>query len=93
MIEDTAVVARAAEPMTAVVDAETVMLDPAKGAYYALGAIGTRIWQLLEQPIAVAELYATLMGEFDVDADTCRRDVDAFLDQLREANLVEVRTS
>lgn len=90
MLNDTAVLARATQPLTAEVDAETVMFDPDKGSYYALGLIGTRVWDLLQEPIALSRMLATLLAEFDVDEPTCRHDVQAFLEQLTGAGLIEV---
>jgi hypothetical protein len=86
-----AVVVRRAEPLTAAVDGELVMLDPGRSLYFSLDAVGHRVWELLSEPRSVASLCSVLQGEFDVAADTCRADVLAFLEQLREAELLEVR--
>jgi PqqD family protein of HPr-rel-A system len=86
-----ALVARRAEPLTATVDGELVMLDPRTGQYFALDAVGLRVWELLEQPRSVAALCEALQGEFDVSPEACRRDVLAFLGQLQKAELLDVR--
>jgi hypothetical protein len=86
-----AVVARRAEPLTATVDGELVMLDPRTGRYFALDAVGLRVWQLLEQPHSVGALCESLEGEFDVAPEACRRDVLTFLEQLDQAELLDVR--
>jgi hypothetical protein len=86
-----AVVARRAEPLTATVDGELVMLDPRTSRYFALDAIGLRVWELLEQPRSVAAVCEALQDEFDVSQEACRRDVLAFLEQLQQAELLEVR--
>ena len=85
------VIARRAEPLTAPVDDELVMLDPRQSRYFGLDRIGQRIWELLERPQSVGELCAALEGEFDVSTETCRADVLAFLGQLEEAELLEIR--
>jgi len=85
------VVARRAEPLTAPVDGELVMLDPRRSRYFGLDAVGHRIWELLESPRSVEALCSELQGEFDVDAESCQGDVLVFLGQLAEAELVEVR--
>lgn len=79
---------RSAEPLTALVDGETVMFSPDQSAYFGLDAIGTRIWELLERPRSLPEVCATLCSEYEVDLDTCRRDVAILVEQLREAQLV-----
>ena len=85
------VVARRAEPLTAAVDDDLVMLDPRRSTYYGLDRVGRRVWDLLDRPRSVDELCAALQDEFSVDAERCRADVLAFLEQLSEAELLEIR--
>lgn len=85
------VIARRAGPMTALVDDELVMLDPDRSAYFGLDRIGRRIWDLLEEPQSLGTLCATLGREFEVAPERCRADVVAFLETMREAELVELR--
>jgi Coenzyme PQQ synthesis protein D (PqqD) len=85
------IVARRGEPLTASVDGDLVMLDPRRSLYFGLDPIGHRIWDLLEQPRSVAELCGELQREFSVEAETCQADVLAFLDELSDAELVEIR--
>jgi coenzyme PQQ synthesis protein D (PqqD) len=85
------VIARRPDPLTAPVDDELVMLDTRKSVYFGLDRIGRRIWDLLDQPRPIGALCKTLEGEFDVSPETCRDDVLAFVGQMAEAGLVEVR--
>jgi hypothetical protein len=86
-----AVVARRAEPLTAPVDGDLVMLDTRRSVYFGLDPVGHRIWALLEQPRSVDALCTELQARFDVAEETCRADVLAFVEQLVEAELVEIR--
>lgn len=79
---------RSSEPLTAVVDGETVMFSQDQGSYFGLDEIGTRVWQLLEEPRSIDDVCAALRDEFEVDAETCQRDVGALVEQLREAQLI-----
>jgi Coenzyme PQQ synthesis protein D (PqqD) len=79
---------RSQETLAAVVDGDTVMFSPRQDTYYGLDSIGGRVWELLEHPRTLDELCAILRGEYDVDAETCRTDVAALVEQLREAGLV-----
>ncbi len=85
------VVVRSGEPLTAPVDEDLVMLDPRRSVYYGLDPIGRRIWQLLEEPRSVSDVCTALDEEFEVDPETCRADVLAFLEELSDAELVEIR--
>jgi hypothetical protein len=86
-----AVVTRRAEPLTAPVDGDLVMLDPRRSVYFGLDPVGHRIWALLEEPRSVEALCAELQARYDVPEETCRADVLAFIQQLLDAELVEMR--
>jgi len=59
--------------------------------YFATGNVGTRIWELLAQPISLREISTALGKEYAVDATTCERESAAFLRQLIDAGLVRLR--
>lgn len=80
--------ARSPSPLTADVDGEIVMLDPATSRYFGLADTGARIWELLVAPHDVESLVAALTAEYDVDDDTCRAEVTRFLDTLVAAGLI-----
>jgi hypothetical protein len=90
VIADGALVRRRGQPLTAEVDGETVMFDPARGAYFSLGTVGSRVWALLEAPHTMGDLCTRLRAEFDVDELACRHEVNAFVQQLLDADLVEL---
>lgn len=84
-------VRRAPGALSAEIDGEVVALDIAKGVCYGLDAIGARIWSLIAETTPAGDVCATLVGEYDVDAETCRNDVlDLFAD-LRAEGLITVR--
>jgi hypothetical protein len=64
------------------VDQEVVALSVTSGTCYGLNAVGSRIWHLMATPVRVGDLCEALQKEFDVDHDTCEREV---LDLLKEA--------
>jgi hypothetical protein len=72
------------------VDGETVMLSVETGKYYGLNTVATRIWALLAQPMTVDEICAVIVAEFEVDDETCRRDVLELAGQLAADGLVKV---
>lgn len=69
-----------------------VMMDTRVGRYYELDAVGARIWALIEPGPRVAELCEAVAAEYDVDRDTCRDDVLAFLDELGDLGAIRVRS-
>jgi Coenzyme PQQ synthesis protein D (PqqD) len=90
VVTEETVVVQSRKPLTAVVDGETIMYVGDAGAYFALGDVGSRIWALIERPVAVGELCASLQERYDVDAPTCRRDVLPFVAELCDSGLAEV---
>ncbi len=76
------VVARHPDMLFEQVSEEVVMLSIATGKYFGLDPVGAEIWQLLSEPRSIGDLSAALIDTFDVDADTCLRDVTEFLTTL-----------
>ena len=87
-MNDTTVLSRREGLMTADMNGSAVMMDIMTGKYYNLGAIGGRIWELLEEPATVGDLVKALTGEYDVDAAQCRADILPFLEKLLERGLL-----
>jgi Coenzyme PQQ synthesis protein D (PqqD) len=71
------------------VDDATVIANGRAGDCYGLELISRRIWQLLYRPTTVAELCEALLREYDVDRETCEREVLEFLNDSRVEGLVQ----
>ena len=70
------------------IDNEIVALNIERGTCYGLNSVGSRIWNLLERPVRISDLCATLVSEYDVDATVCERQVLDLLDELRSEGIV-----
>ncbi len=53
-----------------------------------LNECGRFLWERLEQAETEAELTAALLEEYDVDPETAKQDVSAFLEQLRGLRVI-----
>ena len=71
------------------IDGEAVLVDPVRGRMLVLNDTGLYLWQALELPKNTGELADSLCAEFAVSAETATRDVNVFLESLRERNLLE----
>jgi hypothetical protein len=71
---------------------EAVLLHLDKGCYYGLNQVGAKVWQLLQQPRSFEEIQAEIVDSYQVDAATCQRDLQALLDQMLRAGLIEIVT-
>ena len=80
-----------AELLTTVVDGELIGMSVEQGACYGLNAVGTRIWELLDEPRSIAELCTLLTDEYDIEASDCLKDVVDLAEELRAEGLVTVK--
>ena len=56
--------------------------------FFVLNSTAEHLWQLLERPSSAEELARHLTAEFAVDEAQARRDVDAFLADMRAQGAV-----
>ena len=54
-----------------------------------LNETGAFLWKALETGATKEELLAKLTAEYDVDEDTAKKDIDAFVAKLEEAKLIK----
>jgi hypothetical protein len=85
------VVVAAADQVSADLDGEAAILNLSNGVYYGLNPVGARVWELVQEPVAVGALCDRLMEEFDVERRRCEEEVLALLAELAGARLIEVR--
>jgi hypothetical protein len=69
---------------------ETVLLSMQSAMYYGLDAVGSRIWELVREPIRVSDIRDAITAEYDVEPERCEADVIAFLRELAGKGLIEV---
>ena len=69
---------------------ETVLLDLASENYFGLDAVGTRVWQLLNEGQGKTDMIKTLLLEYEVEQEVLEKDVSALLNRLDEAGLIEI---
>jgi hypothetical protein len=86
------VIVRAPEAVSAEIAGETVILEMASGKYYALDPIGTLIWQTLESPCSLNDICSRLLDAYQVDRETCLRDVLALVSEMADSGLVQLET-
>jgi hypothetical protein len=69
-------------------DDELIGLEVEQGTCFGFNPTATRIWGLIETPKRMSELRDALVAEYDVDPETCQRDLDALLRTLEADGLV-----
>jgi len=71
-------------------DGETVMMSIENGEYFGLNPVGSRMWELIENPIEVDALIELLLDEFDVSREQCEIETMEFLNHLLEKKLLTI---
>lgn len=79
---------RSADIFPTQLDGSVLLLNADTGCYHGLNPVGSRIWELLAEPIEESHLVSRLTSEFVVEADECEREVKAFVEQLRIRGLL-----
>jgi hypothetical protein len=71
------------------IDNEIVLMSIESGYYYTLDQTGSIVWDLLsKQQSTIEELTVQLMEEFEVDKETCMKDVQEFIDDMASKKLI-----
>lgn len=71
-------------------DGEVVMMNMEKGQYFMMNDVGSRIWEIIEEPIKVSEIINALISEYEVEREECENIVMEFLNDLSYGDLIKV---
>lgn len=71
------------------VEGQIVALDRAASVYLAINQSGTELWPAIVEGATRSALVDILVGAFNVDATRAQADVDTFVADLRQRDLLE----
>ncbi len=69
---------------------ETVFLETSKGHYFELNETGTQMLEFLERFGEIEPVVAEMVKCFEVEPAACREDLQALIDALHKAKLIEL---
>ncbi|KAF1695330.1 PqqD family protein [Pseudoxanthomonas koreensis] len=69
---------------------EVVLLDLASERYFGLDPVGTRIWELMADGAALAQVHAVLCTEFEAEPERIQEDLLGLVRELSAAGLVRI---
>ncbi len=72
------------------VDGEMVLLDMNSENYFGLDAVGTDIWQAMQDSASLADVLAVLLEQYDVEEEVLKKDLLGFVEKLQESGLIKV---
>ena len=84
------IVIAAPEQVSCPLGDESAILNLKNTVYYGLNPVGARVWSLLQRPKRISELRDALLEEYEVDADSCERDLLELLQKMRTEGLIEI---
>jgi hypothetical protein len=71
-------------------EGEAVILQMTTGMCYALNAVGTRVWNLIQTPVSALEIRDALLTEYEVEAEVCEKELVTLLDELCARGLIQI---
>ncbi len=71
----------------------TAILRIGRPAIFELEGVGSRVWELLAEPLTMNELTRKLLAEYRVDRAELERDLMTLLEDLVRRGLIEVASS
>ena len=70
------------------VDGETVILNREGGVLHRLNPTAAFIWDCCDGTVHGDEIVRRLADTYDIDSETCRKDVNEILGQFQSLNLL-----
>jgi Coenzyme PQQ synthesis protein D (PqqD) len=75
--------------MSSQIGDEVVILDHADGIYFNLENVGATVWNKLQEgPQDFETLVTEVCAVFDTDTESCKADIQSFIDDLVKKKLV-----
>ncbi|WP_434798687.1 lasso peptide biosynthesis PqqD family chaperone [Terrisporobacter vanillatitrophus] len=90
MISINTIVSHRKDIDTTDLNGDLVMMDLEEGRYFSLNSVGSRIWQLIEEPIEVNKIIDSLLEEYDTNRNECEENVLEFLEKLNDSKIISI---
>jgi hypothetical protein len=79
--------------MHRVVGEESVLLNLKTEVYFGADAVATQMWMTLTQSETIQAAFESLLAEYDVAPADLRHDLEQFVKQLVEHELIQIKPS
>lgn len=81
-------VRRAEDALSTEVDGEVICMSVSRASYVGFDDVGSDVWRLIEQPIAIEALVARLAESYDGEPAVIEQDVRNLLSEMAKDGLV-----
>lgn len=90
IIDTETVISVSDDVLATTVEDEVVVLNQATGEYQGLSGVGTMVWELAADPVAVSSILDSIETEYDDHPPGWRDEVVGFIEELVSEQLIEV---
>lgn len=80
---------RSADISARTIGDETIVLNLRSSRYFTVTGVGTTLLELLAQDRSIEALVTSIVDEYEVEPAVARTDIEAFVDRLRAAQLLD----
>lgn len=84
------IIRAAGEQVSCDLAGEAAILNLRSGQYFSLNDVGTRIWNLIQEPKTVGAVLESVLAEYDVEPDRIERDLLALFENMATHGLIEI---
>lgn len=71
------------------VDGESVIMNVETGHYFGLNSVSTDIWHILETEMNYTKLIDTIMNQYDIDIETCKKDTRPVIGRMIMMKIIQ----
>jgi hypothetical protein len=90
-LSESSMVSATSQQVSCALADETVILQLKTGTYFGLNQVGTATWEFIQEPHTVKEIYQEILTRYEVDSQRWERDLYALLEEMRAADLIEIK--
>jgi hypothetical protein len=70
---------------------EIVMMNMDSGDYLGINNIGSDIWNLLAEPVSIAQLVKNIISVYDVSEEQCNEEIKSFLAKMQGHDMLIIQ--
>jgi hypothetical protein len=90
-LSESSIVSATSQQVSCALAGETLILQLQTGHYFRLNQVGTTTWEFMQESHSVREIYLEILARYEVDSHRWERDLYGLLEEMREAELIEIK--
>jgi Coenzyme PQQ synthesis protein D (PqqD) len=90
-LSESSVVSATSQQVSCALADETLILQLETGKYFRLNEVGAATWGFIQESHTVREIYLEILARYEVDSLRWEQDLYGLLNEMREAELIEIK--